>query len=377
MIIRKILFLALAYAGWGTATYAQQSTAACIRQNIKSGSITDLDTLTGLLVAGMTGNDFYIVGESHHFLANNDFQFALLKRLHQQKVFNVASELPHATCFIFNKYLETGNDSLLSALKPAAGYSLLKKVRSLNNTLPEKEQIRYYGIDYLDRKYDYSNLVLSLKIIRAKVNSRQLPVDELIEAILKKDSLTREDIEDWNSSMSRLLRADPKTYKAYYGKYYYDLLLMSSNMVGYRSNRDKDIFRSFLVLYDNLKQSGQAIPRFLAFYGSGHLGNLCDKYLLDKSSPVCNRVAKINIQYFNCIGQGNAGTGDQYRDLGFEYLLSKKDFSEFVALCKTEDRSIKIITDPGCLKLKHGAAFNGIIIFNNYGDHKMTSWKFD
>jgi hypothetical protein len=135
----------------------QNSFTNCADKSITTGNEAELDSLTNLLINKLKKKDFYLIGEAHTFLANNDFQFSLIKALHKFNVFNIANELPHSTCFIFNQYLETGNDSLLTLLKPSATYNLLRRVRDFNQNQPLDKKIQYYGIDYIGAENDYNN----------------------------------------------------------------------------------------------------------------------------------------------------------------------------------------------------------------------------
>lgn len=353
---------------------AQNESALCINEKMVTAQESGLDSLTMLLTDQLNDKDFYLVGESHTMLANNDFQFALIKALHKKGVYYIANELPHATCFIFNQYLESGDENLLSSLKPHATYELLKKVRAFNLMQPDHARIKYYGIDYLDAKYDYNNLQLSLTIIRGSIPSAGTLLDKLIDEYLQKSSFTAAEISGLNQTVSDALRTDSALYRNHFKKYYDDLLLMSGNIIRYEVNRDKKIFSSFLQLYRQLALNSSAKPKFLAFYGIGHLDNLGKYLLTDESSPVRNNVNMIAMHYVNCM----AGWTDEKVHTTGIYTVSKKTLKEFEHLCQSGSWKVGLLTDTGCFKYTSGKRpHDAIIVFNSYGKRKMTSWKFD
>lgn len=356
-----------------TPAFAQSDTTSCLSEKLTTGSAEQLQILTSQLISSLPQKDFYLIGEAHTFLANNDFQFSLIKALHAKGVYNVANELPHATCFLFNEYLETGNDSILTWLTPKASYGVLKKVRDFNLTQPADRQVRYYGIDYLSFDYDFNNVYYTLNWIRRQIPSKNLPLDTLIDGCLQKGRLLHQDIAVLNKQLDAQLRSQETVYRAHFGRYYDDLLLMSGNMIGNRTNRDPLIFKSFQTLYSILEKKQSGKPRFLAFYGMGHLGNLGDILNKNAQSPVKASVNKIGIQYVNCLG----GWHDAHlRDDGL-YQLKKKDLAELISYSKSQSWKTAFLTDLTCLSFKGDKSLDAIFIFNSYGDRKMTSWKFD
>lgn len=354
-------------------TVKAQTNADCLRQQLKTGQADDLDKLSGELISLLPEKDFYIVGEAHTFLANSDLQWSLAKVLHSRGVYNVVNELPHAACFLFNQYLITGDQSILDSLLPTASYDVLKKIRNWNLSQPQDKQIRYYGIDYLHPNRDFKNYQLSLKIILGEAKSGEFAADALIRDFIAKDNLTKKEVAAFNEKLAAALEQDKQLAAAHYGPHYADLKLMISNMIGYRSNRDELIYKSFLVLYENLRGQSAIRPKFFAFYGLGHLNNLANKLDERKSSPVYENLARIGIKYFNCIG---GWTNPYRRDEGISNF-QKKTLQQLKAFSDAGSWKVGIAPAKGCFEYKNGARYDAIIIFNNYGDRSMRSWKFD
>ena len=371
--MRNLKILLLIIVITSNVALGQTNFAGCADKNITTGNENELDSLTSLLIDKLETKDFYLIGEAHTFLANNDFQFSLIKALHKLSVYNIANELPHSTCFIFNQYLETGNDSLLTLLKPSATYDLLKKVRIFNLSQQADKKVKYFGIDYIDADYDFNNYKISLKIIREKIPSKNLPLDIFLDKYVRKEKFLYQDIVELNDTLFLKLQSDSILYKAHFKIYFDDLLLMASNMVGNRTNRDSDIFKSFLLLYQQLYNQQKSIPKFIAFYGMGHLNNFGNILLMNKNSPVKNSVCKIPIQYINCLG---GWTTAKYRSDGL-YQISKKNLKNLIEYCKQSKWKIAFFTKTECFDFKKNHNADAIMIFNNYGDRKMNSWKFD
>jgi hypothetical protein len=171
-----------------------------------------------------------------------------------------------------------------------------------------------------------------------------------------------------------MLTDEATLYKNHFGKFYDDLLIMSSNMVEYRPNRDKLIFNSFKLLYRLLAARQPTAPRFLAFYGIGHLDNLGTMLQENDLSPVKGKLGRIGIQYVNCLGGWNTPT---LQTVGL-YRTDKQDLEKINAFANTQSWQAALLTGKsGCLNFKRGSALDAVFIFNRYGDRKMNSWKFD
>ena len=329
ILMFKSLQLHLLFILFTTQACVAQVLKNCFEAHIKYGNVKSLDSLTNELVYGLPAKDFYLIGESHTFLANNDFQYSLIKILHPLGVYNIVSEQPHAVCFLFNEYLETGEDSLLTLLKPSATYALLKKVRQFNNTQPPEKRMKYYGIDYLDADFDYENYLLALKIICTKIKLSKKLLDSFIKEMAQKETLNAENIKLLQATLHTQLAEESNFYKVHYGKYYYDLLLMSVSMIGRATDRDSEVLENFRFLHKSLVETGNSNPKYLSFYGSGHLFNFGDMLLFGNSSPVKGSVFRIAIQYINCLG-GWYWSKESYRDIGLS-SIKKKNLSDFIS----------------------------------------------
>lgn len=355
------------------AALSQPNDRDCFRQHIRFREDNNLDTLSRDMLAAVGDRDFYMIGEAHTFLANNDLQWSLIRILYQQGVYNVVNELPHATCFLFNCFLRSGDTTILRQLKPMAQYGLFEKVRSLNVLNTGRPQIRYYGIDYLDPRYDFSNYQLSLKIIMERLPVDAFYLDTLLAAFTAKQVLTADEVKRFNVQLSAALVRDETAAIHHYGEYFKDLQLMASNMVGYRSNRDERIYKSFLLLHRQLLESGEKRPRYLAFYGVGHLGNLGNKLQYREGSPVYGSMARIGIKYFNCIGGWQE---PKVMDEGV-FSISPGQLPVLKEYCMNASRTVGVIAPVSCLRLRYREKLDAMIIFNAYGDRSMRSWKFD
>jgi|GEM_PF-5606940 len=374
--MKQLTLILLSLFGLHNITIAQTTDfTTCLSTQFQSREDNNLDSLCQQLVAQLPDKHCYMIGEAHTFIANSDLQWSLLRALQQRGVYNAISELPQATCFLFNHYLETGDESLLQQLKPEATYQLLQKVRAFNSTLPHDQQIRYYGIDYLDHRYDFSNYQLSLKIILQSTTGTAIPLDAALRNFAQQDSVDTKTVKAFNEILEKALKQDSTQAKAHYGRYYYDLRLMASNMIGYRAHRDERIYKSFLILSDNLVQLNRNNPRFLAFYGVGHMTNLGNKLANRSASPLFNNVCKVGLKYFNCIG-GWYNHPPIAKDEGIFSIVPKQQ-EVLKTYCQSQPWTVAFMTPVNCLRFRYHDEFDAVIFFNAYGTRRMNSWKFD
>ena len=103
---------------------------------------------------------FYMVGELHGFAKSPEIDFKLFKHLNQKTgVRYYMSEVDYSQAYFLNKYLETGQDSLISfslknwlviqAQENKDYYEKWKKLYNYNRTLPEDKKIKILGCDVL------------------------------------------------------------------------------------------------------------------------------------------------------------------------------------------------------------------------------------
>lgn len=352
---------------------AQQTNEECFREHIRFREDNNLDSLSRDLLAMIGTKDFYMIGEAHTFLANNHLQWSLIKALYEQGVYNVVNELPHATCFLFNRFLESGDTAILRQLKPVAQYEILEQVRAFNLRHAGRPQVRYFGVDYLDARYDFSNYQLSLRLITTALEGQYFHLDTILTAFINKEVLTASDVKAFNSVLALALEKNESAARAHYGVYFNDLQLMASNMVGYRSNRDERIYKSFLLLHRHLAENSEVRPRYLAFYGVGHLGNLGNKLQYRPASPVYGSMARVGIKYFNCIGGWRE---PKVMDEGV-FSISRVQLPLLKDYCSRSSWTVGLLAPVSCLTLRYREQLDALIIFNAYGDRSMRSWKFD
>ncbi|WP_118976993.1 hypothetical protein [Taibaiella koreensis] len=349
----------------------------CVDSGLHLG--TSIDSLTHELFDALPGGDFYLIGETHNFIANNDLLLALVKTLQPKGVYNIVNELPHASCFLFNEYLSTGDERLLAEIRPKASYQVLKDIYAFNQRQPEGKRIKFYGIDYMDVD-DLDNLSLSLKRIGGKLAPEPNRLYGVIAAYAARDTITRDDAVAFNAVLDRYLNGDSAAYyKQYFGPYYADLALMASNIVGTKGRSDKTIFNGFLSLYRYCFSNGEASPKFLAMYGFGHLKGFGTRLSADKASPVKNKTIIVGLQYYECHGDWPWRQERRYND-GVAFFFPEKDFDRIrERLYRQPGMQIGVLPNKDkCISSKAGRPdLDGLIFFKQYGSRRMRSWKFD
>jgi tetratricopeptide (TPR) repeat protein len=103
------------------------------------------------------GKEIFLLGEVHGIALNNDLDFALLDYLHKNAGVRVyLAEMSYAGGLLINKYLRTGDETLLDFMfRQLPGTvawnkenrTFLGKLRQWNLSLPAGDRIRYIGID--------------------------------------------------------------------------------------------------------------------------------------------------------------------------------------------------------------------------------------
>lgn len=374
---KKIFILLFLVFHFCNNLLGQDDKYPCLSQHLHMG--TELDVLTHTLIDSIPSGDFYMIGETHNYFANNELLLSLMKSLQPKGVYNIVNELPHATCFLFNEYLATGNDSLLALIQPQATYNVLKAIRAMNETQEVGKKIKFYGIDYMDTPDTY-NLITALKIILRRAGNDNNHLRQELSNYITKGKLNGNDILRFDTLVFKNLTGDSAAYyKAYFQNDYKDLLLMSQNFVGFKGRTDNHIYKGFQTMYHLFfEEDKKQTPKFLAFYGSFHLRKFGNKLQSEEDSPVKGKLIRIGLQYYDCYGEfpwneeklSTNGISFTYKKKYFEWIKEK--------LYQQQGMQIGILPNGNCLpSLSGNPSLDGLIFFKQYGSRRMHSWKFD
>ncbi|CAA9218903.1 MAG: hypothetical protein AVDCRST_MAG56-286 [uncultured Cytophagales bacterium] len=104
-------------------------------------------------------NQLFLLGEAHGFAAPQELDYQLLKHLNEKAgVTHYLAEVDYSQAHFLNEYLRTGNESLLRYVfgtwvranaqwGNGQFYEKIKKIRTLNQSLPAARRIRFFGVD--------------------------------------------------------------------------------------------------------------------------------------------------------------------------------------------------------------------------------------
>lgn len=250
---------------------------------------------------------FYFIGQLHNNEANTILEKELLFSLNRR--FGVTYdvlEYSHSVAVILNEYLRTGQDSLLSYIKKGANFNFIRSVRNFNDSVPERNRIRFYGIDFEGRNHgDYTKKAIS--IILQQVDKAD-PLSGLLQNCVESDSLIlRKSLQQ----LKKYLDQNAELSKSALGHHYLDIYLIASAAYGFSPKRDRAMYDNFKFLYNELALQSASPPRFFASFGIGHVDPANRRGLASllnsaDDSPVKARVRVIGVQYLNCyFGSGS------------------------------------------------------------------------
>lgn len=279
-------------------------------------------------------------GECHTVFFEPDFKFQLIRQLHETcGIRDVFMEIGHAAAFLFNKYLETGDTALLYHPRLAYRYKTGHYLRfwdnlyRYNKDLPEAKRIRVYGVDF--ERVEVFKVLLALKPAGNEIPAALIPVFEKIKTCSADTTFSHFDkrfIEELNMITDAFRQQEPAV-RSIYGTAYplvADIVNNKSPHTTHVSPRNKA-----WIGYMEAVLSGQHIDKFVAFFGSAHMGNSYDNSIpnrIKKLPGFDHKVLNINSVYFNVVG-GQKNTVLPYaglikgksRDFLFNTYLSAAD----------------------------------------------------
>lgn len=250
------------------------------------------------VVQGLPAAGYYFIGQLHNNAANTILEKELLFALHNRfgKTYDII-EYGHSLAFMFNEYLRTGEDSILSYTLPSANFHFVKAVRAFNDTVPEDRRIRFYGLDFENRIHGRLTKK-ALSVIRDRLQDKNNSLYHLLDACVRSDSSAlRKNLTQLKTYLAKN-NAESKTVLK---DHYLDVALMANAQYDFSPKRDFSMYRNFKLLCDEL--SGP--PVFFSSFGIGHItpdnrNGLAHILNTAGDSPLKDRVSTIGIQYLNC-----------------------------------------------------------------------------
>ncbi|QIX61070.1 erythromycin esterase family protein [Hymenobacter sp. BT18] len=227
-------------------------------------------------------NELFLLGEAHGVQRPQEIDLALLKHLNERAgVRTYVAEVDCAKAYYLNEYLRTGQEATLDLIFRSwnaetsqwANQALKAKfqqLRSWNQTLPKKRQIRFLGLDQLQDlplAADYLTALLPQKglapDLRTQLDSvtvllRQPPPGGAVLAGVAQRTLLA-------------LQQPEAHHRATLGQRYEEVRHLLVGATQNRSNmlvREKNIFANFQALYEAQHLAGQ---KLYGFWGLAHV----------------------------------------------------------------------------------------------------------
>lgn len=246
----------------------------------------------GLLDDSLKNKEIFLTGTQYGIKADSELDLRFLKYFKfKAGVKYYLCELPYSASLYLNRYLETGDESLLqniygnilkgTILDSKDDYEKWKKIYEMNKSFSEAEKIKVVGINMEFEqvsalKYMYSlvdNLIAPSKI--------EPIITELKRIGRNPSAATRDDIKDLCLDLKRSIEDNRDTYNQYLAEKTFDLEMINDNIINamsgvlYRSeidfnrNNNKVMYENFIKLNNHL-QKGK-------YYGQFYLNNIFQK----------------------------------------------------------------------------------------------------
>jgi hypothetical protein len=249
----------------------------------------------------LPGKLFYIAGEMHHTAPDRIMEFSLFKKLNRDyNVRNLLIEYPYSLSYIVNKFMVTGDTSLLLSFSPKRSdyREFYLQLRALYLTLPPDQQFRVFGIDFeLDReRYLYYNKAIT-EIFR-KADLPAAIMQQVEKALTQNSEKASRVLNDFFLSTFDQYKT---LYRQQLGTEYDDFTIIINRNNKFSSSRDKQLFKNFRQLEPYFLKGKDSRPRFFCQFGLAHVlpeyNRNFRNLVLDQYT---SEVFTIGYQYYNC-----------------------------------------------------------------------------
>ncbi|MDB5200219.1 MAG: hypothetical protein JWO92_2182 [Chitinophagaceae bacterium] len=331
------------------------------------------------IVATLPEEKFYFLGQLHNNEANTILEKEFLFSLNKQ--FGVSYDIieySHSLAVIFNEYLLTGQDSLLSFITPKANFKFIKSVKQFNDSVDENRKIKFYGVDFEGRnsgKFTKKAISLILKYSLDKDN----PLYYLLKTCEQSDSIM---LHSNLNEVKKYLEKNITLSKKILGDKYLDILLITNVQYGMSLSkvRDKSMYANIKYLYNELSTKYSSKPKFFASFGIAHINPRNSKGIAnilnsDEESPFKNGIVTLGVQYLNCY----FGTSNEFKSSTgiLDWLCNKKLAARMIG--STNNKStFSFFTDKDLNYIKCKTAIKnltGIIVIENFKGTANWIWE--
>ncbi len=252
--------------------------------------------------------DFYLVGEWHGTNANLLIEYEMIQYLYEHNsVENIIIEMPHSEVFFFQKYIETGDLSVLhSNYDGRMNIAFLDKLIIFNKT--KKNKVKLFGID-IDIKfgpYFYTDCILYL-VKKYKYSDSTTLFGNVINALFENRN-NQSKLREINDILKKEITNNEQLYATIFGDDFLHLKTIVFSNKTDKGRRDDELFENFKNLYNIWFSKQEKKARFLGFFVVSHTTDNKKAFFSilknNSTSPVYNNVSLSAIQYVNCASSG-------------------------------------------------------------------------
>ncbi|MCH4886294.1 erythromycin esterase family protein [Acidaminobacter sp. JC074] len=287
----------------------------------------DYDEGLNTLDRDIESNEIFFTAEIHGVHANSELKMAFIKYFKDKANFKyLLSETSYSSSYFINRFLETGDRSILDMLFQAQNgtyadsednYNGWIDLYEFNKTLEDEEKIQVVGVDIEHQvliAYNYMVSVLPDKEVPIELNETIEMIKETSEIL--KSTFTKDYLAIKNAQKTLdNIELNRSLYQDYLGDELIFFELVNQNIIGaneaykhvedkvdWNNTRDQIIYNNFLVLDDILEDG-----KYYGQWGLNHAFQRMDGgvkwfagYLDSSESKYHNKVLSIAYNYENC-----------------------------------------------------------------------------
>ncbi|MES2006392.1 MAG: hypothetical protein V4450_17880 [Bacteroidota bacterium] len=263
------------------------------------------------------------------------------------------NEAGHSASIVYNRFLQTGDTSLLIFRSK----ELIKKLYQMNLSLPESRRLKFHGIDFESPR----SYVLALQLITP---AAQPPVEIASSIALIKNAnpgLTQCDyITDINKTLKKELGRNTKSFMFFFGENFRDFERIVTNGAtcnDTRKNRNPNLAANFLSFDKEFQHR-----MYYAELGGAHTmlsQQATAASIINESDQFKNKVCVVNLYCANCT------TAEEGPSSNWSFGNIEKDIAKyFLPLC-TSNFTLFDLTGDNPLIKKFQAYGQFLIIARN------------
>lgn len=275
-----------------------------------------------LLDSSISDTRIFLAGEIHGIAQNHGLYMSLLQYLHEKAdIRYLIEETPYSTSRIINKYLHTGDESLLTKTFEATRgtfnwteekYQTWVKVYEMNKSLPEDEKLSLVGID-IEHQTSTALWYLTSLIPPTPAPSVISTTITELERLYQENDFNNDKVKDFCLVLQKSITKNRDVYQEWLGDNFFDFEFVNRNLLNkfevisasnnqFNQIRDERMYQNFTAVY----------PRFVkgTCFGQWGLNHVFQKKqsstdwlasrINSESSPLKGKVTSIVYAYQDC-----------------------------------------------------------------------------